>query len=377
MCNEERKVLMKRILIINWRDIRNPEAGGAEIYFHEIYRRLAGRGYECTVLAHGFKGGEKETVIDGLRIIRIGGKFLFNYSVVFFLLKHGNEFDIIVEDLNKLPFFTPLYIRKPRFHMVMHFFGTSIFREAAFPFAAYIFLMEKLIPLIYKKERFVAISQSTMDEIRRIGISPDKITIIEPGVDTSFYHATAAKEEPPVIAHVGRLMKYKNVQFIIRALPQLRKKVPGVKLVIGGGGDHRDELEKLARKEGVEDVVVFLGRISEETKRELLSKATLFANPSTKEGWGINNIEANLCGTVSLSSNVPGLKDSVQENITGLLYDPDNVEDFTGKAAKLLTDNALRTEMENNALSRAKTFDWDNIADRMESFIRKYYVDAK
>lgn len=360
-----------KILIVNWRDIQNPEAGGAEIYFHEIFKRLAAKGHKCTVLAHGFKGGEAETIIDGMRVIRTGNKFLFNYSVISFLLKHQNEYDLIIEDINKIPFFTPLYVKKPRIHMVMHFFGTTIFKEAFFPLAFYVFLMEKIIPLVYSNERFIAISDSTAEEIRNFGVQNEKIKIVEPGIDTSFYYKENLKTDPPIISYVGRLMKYKNVQFVIRAMAQLRKRVPELILEVGGSGDYIEELKRISVESGVADHVKFLGQISNEQKRALLSRSTIFVNPSAKEGWGINNIEANLCETVSLSSDVPGLRDSVRNNVTGLLYIPDNTEDFCDKAVKLLTDISLRTEMEKAALARAKTFDWESIAELMEKTINE------
>jgi glycosyltransferase involved in cell wall biosynthesis len=359
------------ILIVNWRDISNPEAGGAEIYFHEIFKRLAAKGHKCTVLAHGFKNGEAETIIDGMRIVRISNKFLFNYGVIPFLLMHQKEYDLIIEDINKIPFFTPLYVKRPRIHMVMHFFGKTIFKETLFPLALYVFLMEKLISIVYKKERFIAISNSTAEEIRSFGVPNERIRIVEPGIDTSFYYKVSSKANPPVISYVGRLMKYKNVQFVIRALSQLRNDIPGLILEIGGSGDYMEELRRIAAESGVAENVKFLGQITNEQKRELLSRTTLFVNPSAKEGWGINNIEANLCETVSLSSDVPGLRDSVQNNVTGLLYSPDNTDDFCDKAVKLLGDNNLRAEMEKAAFARAKTFDWNSIAELMEKSIEE------
>jgi len=360
---------VKKILLINWRDIKNPEAGGAEIYYHEIFKRLATKGYSITVLSHTFAGAPAEETIDGLRVIRMGSKLLFNYQIIRWLLKFQNNFNLIIEDLNKIPFFTPLYITRPRLHLAMHFFGTEIFREAFFPLALYVFLMEKLAAIIYRKERFVAISESTASDLERFPVPRSNISIVEPGINTSYFHTVCPKADPPVIAHVGRLMKYKNVQFVIACLPDLIKHSPGLTFHIGGFGDYRGHLEKLASSLGVADRVTFLGRISEDEKRILLSKATFFVNPSAKEGWGINNIEANLCGTVSLSNNVHGLRDSVIDNVTGLLYKPDNKADFIAKAIVLLTDGNKRTAMEAAALKRARGLDWDEIAKAMERAI--------
>jgi glycosyltransferase involved in cell wall biosynthesis len=97
----------------------------------------------------------------------------------------------------------------------------------------------------------------------------------------------------------------------------------------------------------------------------MLSSASLFVNASAKEGWGINNIEANLCGTVALASSVAGQRDSVVHNVTGMLYEPDNRNDFCDKAAQLLNDPEKRWRMELAARERAMKFDWDTVTMRM------------
>lgn len=360
----------KKILLINWRDIKNPEAGGAELYFHEIFRRLNARDYEVTVLCHALKGFPAEECIDGMRTLRIGNKFLFNYSAHKFVKKHAAEYDLIVEDLNKIPFFTPTCAGETkRLHMVMHFFRKSIFRETFFPFALYVYLMERAVSLFYKGENFLAISESTKEEIDAMGIRYAKMFIVEPGIDTEFFHPTEAKANPPVISYVGRLMKYKNAQFIIEAMPRLRELVPGITLEIAGGGDYREHLENLSKKLGVENSVKFLGRVSESAKRDLLSRSSLFINPSFKEGWGINNIEANLCGTISLSNNVAGLKDSVIDGETGILYENADPEGFCRKAAGILHDKGRLSELEERAKARAFSFSWDKMADKMQKAI--------
>lgn len=359
----------KKILLINWRDIKNPEAGGAELYFHEIFKRLNARDYEVTVLSHKVPGFPDEEVIDGMKTIRIGSKFLFNYSAFLYARKHQKEYDLIVEDLNKIPFFTPLCVKTKRMHMVMHFFRKSIFREAFFPFALYVYIMERLVSVFYKNEDFVAISQSTADEMVDMGIRSKKTYIVEPGIDTEYFKPTMAKAEPPVISYVGRLMKYKNAQFVIGAMPRLRELVPGIVLEVAGGGDYRGELEKMVERLGVQDSVRFLGRVSEDEKRDLLSRSSLFINPSFKEGWGINNIEANLCGTISMSNNVAGLKDSVVDGVTGILYENSDVEGFCQKAADVLHNREKLSQLEANAKARALTLSWDAMADKMEKVL--------
>jgi glycosyltransferase involved in cell wall biosynthesis len=365
------------ILLINWRDTRNPEAGGAEIYYHEIFRRLAARGMRVDVLAHTFAGAPAEETVDGLRVVRRGSRSLFNYDVAPYLRRHAGEYDLIIEDLNKLPFFTPLYVRRPRLHMVMHFFGGAIFHEAAWPLAAYVYLMERLVSVAYRGEHFVTISASTRDDVlRRVGHAAS-IDVVEPGIDTSYFHPACAKSATPLLVCVGRLKKYKNVQFLIDALPALRERAGDVALEIAGAGDYLGALKRRAQRQGVAGRVRFLGRVSEEQKRELLSRATLFVNSSAKEGWGITTIEAAMCGTVSVASDVPGLRDSVRRGETGELFRYNDREDFVAKTAALLADHERRERMEEAARRFAESLSWDSMAQRMEQVIADRLRDGR
>ncbi|MFH1761755.1 MAG: glycosyltransferase family 1 protein, partial [bacterium] len=97
----------KRILLINWRDIKNPEAGGAEVYYHEIFKRLAcSDKYDITVLSHYYNGAQRYEDFEGIHIIRKGSRSFFNYSVIPFVRTNGHKYDLIMEDINKIPFFT-------------------------------------------------------------------------------------------------------------------------------------------------------------------------------------------------------------------------------------------------------------------------------
>lgn len=360
----------RKILLVNWRDIRNPEAGGAEIYYHEIFRRLAaGGGYDVTVLSHAFPGAPPQEDADGLHVVRRGGKFLFNFTAMRYIRTHQQRYDLIIEDLNKLPFFTPLYVTKPRMHMVMHFFGSAIFQEAPWPMALYVYLMEKTIPLIYARDPFSVISRSTCREVARFCRHPEPVRVVEPGIDLGFFKPVRPKATPPFLLYIGRVKKYKNIQLIIRNMTALRQAVPDLRLVIAGAGDHTGPLQALTRSLSLDRVVSFPGFVSEESKRDLLSSAALIVNPSAKEGWGITNIEANACGTISVSSRVPGLMDSVDDGRTGLLFDYDNDADFREKTLRLLQDPPLRERMEKEARKFASRFEWDRLARDMGDFI--------
>ena len=153
---------MYGILLVNWRDIKNPEAGGAEVHLHEISKRFAARGHDVTILASAFRGSMPEEMVDGVRIVRCGGKFDFNYRVPGAIksLLRRHRIDIVVDDLNKIPFFTPLYVRKPILALAHHLFAKTIFLETILPFALYVYLGEALIPAVYRNTRFVVVSSA-------------------------------------------------------------------------------------------------------------------------------------------------------------------------------------------------------------------------
>ena len=122
---------MKRVLLLNWRDPHNPEAGGAEIHLHEVARRLAAEGIACVQVSHAFPGGAEEEIIDGVRVLRRGGKFLFNFTVYFNLRRwcREHDIDVVLDDSNKLAFFTPWISNRPVVLQLHHLFGRTLFRE--------------------------------------------------------------------------------------------------------------------------------------------------------------------------------------------------------------------------------------------------------
>ena len=118
-----------KILIINWQDIKNPFGGGAEVHMHEIFRLVAAAGHDVTIFSCMFDGAADFEDIDGIKIIRKGSRNLFNFVVKKMYKKqfrHEN-YDIIIDDINKIPFYTPRYVKEPLLAISHHFFGKSIF----------------------------------------------------------------------------------------------------------------------------------------------------------------------------------------------------------------------------------------------------------
>ena len=358
-----------KILIFNWQDIRNPHAGGAEVHLHEVFSRIAHMGHEVTLFCSSFPGGSPREVINGITVIRKGGRYLFNFLVplYYFTRFRREKYDLVIDDMNKIPFFTPLYVREPLYVITHHLFKKSIFLEVPWPLAMYVYLTEKAGFALCRSKRipFIVGSPSTKQELREINIPDEQVEIINYCVDHDVHIADpSVRSATPLIGYFGRLKKYKSVEQLLHAALLVREKVPDVKLVVVGEGDNRAPLEKLAQELGIGDMTLFTGFVDEAEKVRWLQKVWFAVNTSSKEGWGLTVIEANACGTTVIASDVPGLRDAVKDNETGLLFEFGNVNDLAAKIVYLLTDRARRDRLAQRAYAWALSFDWDVAAKR-------------
>jgi glycosyltransferase involved in cell wall biosynthesis len=299
---------------------------------------------------------------------------LFNFHVPLRYLKEfrHEDFDIVIDDINKVPFYTPLYVKKPLLGISHHFFGKSIFREAGPAAGTYVYAAEKLIDQVYKSVPFAVVSQSTLDEFVSRGFPKENFRIITNAIDREkFPFRISEKTSFPSIAYFGRLKKYKSIDHLLEAFTLLSPGIPDAKLRIIGGGDYKTALENLAAGLGIADKVKFFGYVSEEDKIKLLSESYCVVNTSVKEGWGITNIESNACGTPVISADVPGLKDSVLPGTSGLLYRYGNIFELKKNLYTILTDNSYRLKLSEGALSWAEQFDWDKSAGLMYDYCKE------
>ena len=188
---------------------------------------------------------------------------------------------------------------------------------------------------------------------------------VYPGVDEIQIQGEKAKN--PTLLYLGRLRDYKCVDVLIKCTPKLLQMYPTLKVVIAGEGEDLKNLKKLTQKLNVQDAVEFTGRVTDEEKEKLFTQAWVAVHPSIVEGWGISNIEANLCGTPVVAANVDGLRDSVIHNKTGLLVESRNIHAFTSAIDNLLSNSKMRENMGIEARKWANNFSWDTSADSFYS----------
>ncbi len=364
-----------RILIINWQDLKNPLAGGAEVHLHEVFSRIARRGHEVVLYCSMFPGAAAVEDMGGIKVCREGGRYLFNFRVpvAYFSRFRKEKFDIVIDDMNKIPFFSPLFVREPLYGVTHHLFGESVFREINPILAAYVYLMEKAAVWYYRRKGipFIVGSPSTFRELTERRFPRERVQIVSYAVDHDVHRLTGIPKSPtPLIGSFGRLKKYKSIDHLIRALPPVVKEFPSIKVVIAGDGDDRSRLEQVAREVGVAAVVEFTGYLPEQRKVELLQQMWFTIATSAKEGWGLTVTEANACGTPAIASDVPGLRDIVRNNETGLLYPYGDIDRLSNTILALLRDTQLRERLTKNAI-RWDTSTWDAAADQTLELLKR------
>jgi len=361
--------MSRHLLAINFRDPAHPEAGGAELHLEQVLLDAVRRGWRVTWLAAGFPGGAAEGEHRGMRVLRRGNWWNFNFivpGVVRREFSRAQAPDLVVEDVNKVPCFAPWFTRAPVAVVVPHLFGTTAYLETIAVVATYVLALEALIPWAYARCRFLVISESTRDDLVARGLEPARIEVVHCGVDHERYRVDASvrKAAAPSLAFVGRLRRYKGLDWVLRALPAVRARVPGVRLEIIGDGPFAAALQRQAERAGLDSAVTFLGFLPAAEKVRRLQEAWAVLQPSPKEGWGLTVVEAAACGTPAVATDAPGLRDSVRRDETGLLVPFADDAAMAGALVRMLSEEPLRERMGRAAVEYASRFRWDDCGRR-------------
>ena len=310
-----------------------------------------------------YAGAPAREVIDGVTIHRRGHWAVANFvlpTVIRRLLRE-NRYDLLIEDINKIPFYTPLYAgRVPVLAVVPHLFGRTVYREANPALATYVYGAESLIPRLYRGVDFEVISPSTKDDLVARGMDPERITTIYCGLDHERFSLAdpPSRSTTPLVVCWSRLRRYKSNDVALRAFGRIHAELPTARLLIMGRGPDEPRLRRLTTRLGLDHAVDFEGFLPRAELVANLHRAHVFLNPSPKEGWGLTVVEANQCGLPVVASDRPGLKDSVRHGETGSLVPYGDDEAFAREALALLRDPALWQRRSDAARQWAAGFSW-------------------
>ena len=238
-----------------------------------------------------------------------------------------------------------------------------------------------LIPPLYKAAaKIIANSEHTKALLQEIGVPSARIHVIHPGVEAAAFQFDEVTRRAvrqhykldgaPVLLTVGRLQRRKGQDMVIKALLLIRKKYPDIKYLIVGGGEELESLQLLAKEEGVQDNVIFTGRIPDEERSAYYAACDIFIMPNRQigadiEGFGMVFLEAGAAGKPVIGGRSGGTGEAIQEGVTGMRVDGDNVEEIAAAVMDLLANSKKAHVMGEQGRLRVKTaFSWDSIVAR-------------
>jgi glycosyltransferase involved in cell wall biosynthesis len=355
-----------RILWFNWRDLKNPDAGGAEVFTYEVMTRLAKMGHEITLFCPLFPNAASNEKIDGIEVIRRGGVFTVYLKAKQFYKRNKDRYDLIIDEINGKPFLSPKIVGdKPvlvLFHQLIH---EIWFYETPFPlnWLCYHYLEKKWLSA-YRNTPAITVSASSLQDLEKQGFN--KASTVTVGVNTKPLRKVEQKEFEPTIVFLGRLKRHKNPDHALGAFALIKKELPHARMWVIGDGNMLEELKKKRIKDAV-----FYGHIKDEVKYDLLRKAHLLLVPSVREGWGLVVTEANAMGTPAIAYDSPGLRDSVINHKTGILVKEKSPQNLANAAITLLKNPDLLKIFSENALTFSRQFSWDNTAAEFDKIIRR------
>ncbi len=361
-----------RLLWLNWRDIKNPDAGGAEVFTHEVAKRLVNRGWSVTLFTSIFAGAQPEEELDGVEVIRRGGKLRVYRKAKDYCRKFVSNFDLVVDEINTRPFMTCKFVRtKPIVALIHQLAREYWLYEIPWPISwiGYYYL-EKAWLNHYKRLNTITVSESTRRDLLSWGFLD--VDVIPEGLSVPVVDGIPDKEVTPTLLFVGRLKRAKRPDHAIRAFHMIRRKIHGARLWVVGDGYFK---EKLARMAG--DDVQFMGKVEDSVKLDLMTRAHALLFPAVREGWGLSITEANARGTPAVAYDVPGVRDAVRNGETGLLVAPGDWRALAAKTCSLLQDQESWQEMASKAIEFTKGMSWDKTCSGFVQVCVKAFLSSK
>jgi glycosyltransferase involved in cell wall biosynthesis len=352
---------VRRVHVLAWRDLDDPDAGGSELHADELMRRWADAGLDITHRTSAAAGLPATAHRHGYRVIRRGSRYsVFGRTAVSELIGRMGHSDALVEVWNGVPWFSPVwYRRRPHMTILHHVHGRMWDQVLPAPLAGAGRLLEaRVAPPFYRRTRTVTPSEATREELLRLGFRPELVTAVDNGTDPYFSPGDARWPDPTVIA-VGRLAPVKRFDLLLEAVEQARATVPGLRVRIVGEGPLGAELQAWidARRAGTWATV--LGHVTRGQLRDEYRRAWVVGSASLAEGWGLSLTEGAACGTPAVATDISGHRCSVVDGVTGVLAP----EALLGEAlAAVLTDGPRRERLGAAALVRARTRTWDSSA---------------
>ena len=326
-----------RIVFVSWRDLAHPQAGGAEVVLDGLARGLQARGHEVQLLCGG------PVAERSYPVHRTGGTYTQYLRAPFtYWRRAGRATDVVVDVGNGIPYFSPLWQRAPVVCLVHHIHTLQWRMSFPAPIAAVgRWLESRAMPRVYRRKRFVAVSDSTRQGLIALGVDDQRVTTIVMGTNSAPVHE--GRSSTPRFLILGRLVPHKRVALALELWERVRPRTGGSLVVVGDG----PELPRLRAMAGAD--VEFTGPVDEARKQRELGAAWLLVHPAHHEGWGTVVMEAAAAGVPTVGFDVAGVRDSVADGVTGILAT--DGDEFAEAWVHLATNADVHTRMSAAAAS--------------------------
>lgn len=350
---------VRRVEVLAWRDLDDPDAGGSEVHADHFMRRWAAAGLEVTHRTSFAIGQPTEAVRNGYRVVRRGSRYSVFPRVVAHEIAHRRSYDALVEVWNGVPWFSPVWCHKPRIAFLHHVHGPMWDQILPGPLAAVGRAVEaRVAPPFYRRTLTLTPSDATRDDLLALGFRSHRTRAIPNGVDEVFSPGGSRSSVPTVVC-VGRLAPVKRQDEFIEAVVVAKRRVPDLRVVIVGDGPLRPALEARVERHAATEWITLAGRLDRDDLVNLYRSAWLVSSASLAEGWGLTLTEAAACGTPAVATDISGHRSSVVDGVTGVLAP---LEQLGDTLADVLLDHSRRQALADAALTRARTLTWDRVA---------------
>lgn len=344
---------------MTWKDHRHPLAGGAEVVQNELTKRLVKDGHNVTILTASYAGANDEDVLDGRRYVRRGNRLsVYREARKYYSAYLEDWADIVIDEVNTLPFMAKWYAKK-KTHVLFHQLCREIWFYQLPPYIGWMgYITEPLYVRWLSNQPAITVSDSTKNDLVRWGFKPSDIRIISEGISIPpLQKLSGVKKfaQPTVLIH-GSVRAMKRTLDGVKAFEIAKESLPDLRLKVSGDASDaygKKVVRYIKNSRHTEDIE-YLGRVSEEQKIELMQKSHAILATSVREGWGIIITEANSQGTPAVVYDIPGLRDSVKNGVTGIVTEQNPKELATG-IQTLLSNKSLYAGIRSSAYDWSKT----------------------
>jgi glycosyltransferase involved in cell wall biosynthesis len=348
---------VRRIHVLAWRDLDDPDAGGSEVHADQFMRRWAAAGLHIVHRTSAAAGLPAAARRNGYDVIRRGSRYtVFPRTIVAELAGRMGRSDGLIEVWNGVPWFSPVWYRRPHLTILHHVHGPMWDQIMPRPLAgAGRFLEARFAPPFYRRSETVTPSEATRGELIELGFRPERVTAVNNGVDP-FFTPGGTRAPDPLIVAAARLAPVKRFGLLLDAAAEARASIPALRVRIIGDGPSRAELSQWIARHRAGDWVELIGHVARPQLRDHYRQAWVVASASLAEGWGLSLTEAAACGTPAVATDIRGHRSSVVDGRTGVLAPP---AELGHALASVLGDGDRRAELARAALDRARTLTWD------------------